>query len=55
MQAGSNCSLPNLALLEVCPRDKLNVNIELENTKNSLQVTFSRILNTPGLSCSKAG
>ena len=36
MQAGSNCALPNLAVLD--KRAKLNVNKQLEQTKNSLQV-----------------
>ena len=36
MQAGSNCALPNLALLD--KRAHVNVNKQLEQTKNSLQV-----------------
>ena len=43
MQGGLNCALPRQAW----PCDnKLNVNKHLEQIENSLQVIFSRILNT---------
>ena len=40
MQPGSNCELPNLALLDKRAHvtSSLNVNKQLEQTKNSLQV-----------------
>ena len=39
MQAGSKlCIAKRSIALEACPRDKLNVQKQLEQTKNSLQV-----------------
>ena len=41
MQTGSNCALPNLALLDKRVQcDKLNVNKQREQTKNSLCCYF---------------
>ena len=39
MQAGSKLCIAKLSIaLQACPRDKLNVNKQLEQAKNSLQV-----------------
>ena len=39
MQAGSKLCIAKLSIaLQACPRDKLNVKKQLEQTKNSLQV-----------------
>ena len=39
MQAGSKSCIAKLSIaLQACPRDKLNVQKQLEQTKNSLQV-----------------
>ena len=39
MQAGSKLCIAKLSIaLQACPRDKLNLNKQLEQAKNSLQV-----------------
>ena len=39
MQAGSKLCIAKLSIaLQACPRDKLNVKKQLEQTKNNLQV-----------------